>query len=101
MKKQLNICLLLYMIMNVVSLQASCFQIAIPQYLVKKKATLLLLLSDSKGQQSFGKYRLQETKTTMITQKELEITTSDYENNDANLEILSNESNSFEESAML
>lgn len=89
MKKQLRL-FLLFMIMNVVVLQASFFQIAIPQDLVKKNATLLLLLSDSKGKQFFKKHRLENTKTNTITQEELEIATENSEVNNASLEILTN-----------
>lgn len=93
MKKQSKVCLLLFMIMNIVVLQASSFQIAIPQDLVKKNATLLLLVSDSKGQQFLRKYQLGKTRTNTITQEELEIATENSEISDGLIEILPNNFN--------
>lgn len=77
MKKQLRLCLLLYMIMNMASLYTFSFPVAIPQDLVKKNATLLLLVCDNKGQKSFRKYRLGTAQTNTVTQEELEIATED------------------------
>jgi len=90
MKKQLNFCLFLYVIMSTFLIEASSFQIAVPQDLIKKNATLLLLVRDEKGQQSFRKYRLGNTKTNTVRQDELEITTESSETSESFIEILPN-----------
>ncbi len=87
MKRQLKFYLFLYMMTSIAALQASLFQIAIPQDLVKKNATLLLLVCDNKGQQSFRKCCLGKTRTYTITQEELEFATENEQTNDVAMEI--------------
>ncbi|MBI2344562.1 hypothetical protein HYV10_00620 [Candidatus Dependentiae bacterium] len=89
MTKQLRFCLSFFMIINFALLQASSFRVAIPQSLVKKNATLLLLVSDSDGKQFFRKYRLGNVKAGTIRQEELEIATENNEMNGNVIEILS------------
>lgn len=92
MKKQLRFCLLFYMIMNGVYLHTFSFPVAIPQDLVKKNATLLLLVCDNKGQKSFRKYRLGSFITNTVTQEELEIATENEQVHDDAMEIFTDAS---------
>lgn len=93
MKKQLRLCLLLYMIMNMASMYTFSFPVAIPQDLVKKNATLLLLVCDNKGQKSFRKYRLGSAITNTVTQEELEMANENEQADDGAMEIFTDASN--------
>ncbi len=93
MKKQLKLSLLFYVIMNMASLHAFSFPVAIPQDLVKKNATLLLLVCDNKGQKSIRKYRLGSAITNTVTQEELEIAAENDQADDEVMEIFTDASN--------
>jgi hypothetical protein len=93
MKKLLRFCLLLYMTMNMASVHTFSFSVAIPQDLVKKNATLLLLVCDNKGQKSLRKYRLGSAITNTVTQEELEIAAENEQADDEAMEIFTDASN--------